>query len=140
MPRTDAGHRTTAHTADLRVEAWAPTREECVAHAVAAVVESVVGAEPPPATTTVERDLQGATDADLLAAVIDEAVYLLETRGLLPSATEARATPTGLRVRFAMADADTVEAVGAVPKAVSLHQLRCERGPEGWWCSVTVDV
>ncbi|WP_116245361.1 archease [Nocardiopsis sp. FIRDI 009] len=140
MPRTDAGHRATAHTADLRVEAWAPTREECVAHAVAAVVESVVGADPPPATTTVERDLAGETDADLLAAAIDEVVYLLETRGLLPSATEVRATPTGLRARFAMVDADALEPVGAIPKAVSLHRLRCERGPEGWWCTVTVDV
>ncbi|WP_017597290.1 archease [Nocardiopsis lucentensis] len=140
MPRTDAGHRTTAHTADLTVQAWAPTRERCVAHAVTGVVESVVGTGPPPATTTVERDLEGATDADLLAAVIDEVVYLLETRGLLPAATEVLATPTGLRARFSMVDADALEPVGAVPKAVSLHRLRCERGPEGWWCTVTIDV
>ena len=34
------GHRTVPHTADLRVEAWAPTREECLAEAVRGLVDS----------------------------------------------------------------------------------------------------
>jgi SHS2 domain-containing protein len=28
------------HTADLRIEAWAPTREECLAEAVRSLVDS----------------------------------------------------------------------------------------------------
>jgi SHS2 domain-containing protein len=30
--------------------------------------------------------------------------------------------------------------VGAVPKAVSLHELRFDGGPAGWSCGVTLDV
>ena len=33
------GHRTVPHTADLRVEAWAPTREACLAEAVRGLVD-----------------------------------------------------------------------------------------------------
>lgn len=32
------GHRTVPHTADLRIEAWAPTAELCIAEAVRAMV------------------------------------------------------------------------------------------------------
>ena len=43
------GHRTVPHTADLRIEAWAPTREECLAEAVRGLVDSfaVVAPQPP---------------------------------------------------------------------------------------------
>ncbi|HEV8559398.1 MAG TPA: archease [Actinophytocola sp.] len=34
------GHRAVPHTADIRIEAWAPTREACLGEAVAALVES----------------------------------------------------------------------------------------------------
>lgn len=34
------GHRSVPHTGDLRVEAWAPTREECIAEAVRGMVAS----------------------------------------------------------------------------------------------------
>jgi SHS2 domain-containing protein len=45
-----------------------------------------------------------------------------------------------LTVCFTMADAERVPAIGAVPKAVSLHDLRFERRDGGWWCAVTLDV
>jgi SHS2 domain-containing protein len=44
-----AGHRTVPHTADLRIEAWAATREECLAEAVRGLVGSfaaVAGVQP----------------------------------------------------------------------------------------------
>jgi SHS2 domain-containing protein len=41
---------------------------------------------------------------------------------------------------FAMVDASTLPQVGAVPKAVSLNEIRLSRGRAGWRCSVTLDV
>ena len=44
-----AGHRTVPHTADLRIEAWAVTCEECLAEALRGLVGSfaaVVGRQP----------------------------------------------------------------------------------------------
>ncbi|MFI6825025.1 archease [Micromonospora sp. NPDC050187] len=135
------GHRRVPHTADVRVEAWAPTREGCLAEAVAAVVESfadVGGAAP---TGTAGFDVPAGRDEDLLVGLLDEVVFRLETEGTLPVAAEVADTGDGgLRVRWRTVGTDTVELVGAVPKAVSLHGLRFDRDPTGWSCAVTLDV
>ncbi|MEV4483029.1 archease [Micromonospora coxensis] len=136
----DRGHRAVPHTADVRVEAWAPDREGCLAEAVAALVETfadTTGA-PPRGETTLE--LPAGDDTDLLVGLLDEVIFRLETEGTLPLVTEAQAADGGLRVRWRTVDADAVELVGAVPKAVSLHGLRFARDGAGWSCAVTVDV
>ncbi|SCG36510.1 archease [Micromonospora coxensis] len=136
----DRGHRAVPHTADVRVEAWAPDREGCLAEAVAALVETFVdtaGAQPRGETTL---ELPAGDDTDLLVGLLDEVIFRLETEGTLPLATEARAVDGGLRVRWRTVDADAVELVGAVPKAVSLHGLRFTGDGAGWSCAVTVDV
>jgi hypothetical protein len=65
------------------------------------------------------------------------------------AAGEARAADTGpsenrhadaLIVRFMMADADSLRPIGAVPKAVSLHELHIVGNADGWSCAVTLDV
>lgn len=132
------------HTADLRIEAWAASPEDCVAEAVAALVDSVAAPAGRPPTRVVSRRVTGRTDADRLVAVLDEVVYLLDTTGELPVHTEVSGAPDGVRVRFVLAPIAADQATGAVPKAVTLHDL--EFGPEfgpggqGWWCAVTVDV
>jgi SHS2 domain-containing protein len=139
-----AGHRALPHTADVRVEAWAPSREGCVAEAVAGMVAGFadLSAAAPIETVTrrIDRSIDRAADDDLLVGVLEEVIYLLDTRGLLPVATDVVADGGGLVVRFDMADADQVPPIGAVPKAVSLHDLRFERRDGGWWCAVTLDV
>jgi SHS2 domain-containing protein len=39
-----------------------------------------------------------------------------------------------------MADAESIRPIGAVPKAVSLHELHIVGNADGWSCAVTVDV
>lgn len=135
-----AGHRSAAHTADLRIEAWAPTREQCVAQAVRGMVESFLGERLPPPSETVEYDVTGSGDADLLARVLDEVIYRWETEGQVPVAVAVTPTPTGLRLRCPVAGTTGLVPVGAVPKAVSLHGLCCEQRADGWWCEATIDV
>jgi SHS2 domain-containing protein len=43
-------------------------------------------------------------------------------------------------VDFSMAEMAALPQVGAAPKAVTLHGLAFRRGPEGFACSVTLDV
>ncbi|MDH6143689.1 MULTISPECIES: archease [Kitasatospora] len=143
--RSASGHRTLAHTADLRVEAWSPTVAGCITQAVRAVVDGF--ADTSAARPVGERacEVTAAADEDLLVAVLEEVVYRMDADGEIPLDTEVlaiRDTAAGrvLSVRFRMADADTAEPVGAVPKAVSLHGLRLRGGPDGWTCRVTVDV
>ena len=141
-PGSRAGHRTVPHTADLRIEAWAPTREECLAEAVRGLVDSfaVVAGRPP--SGRVRRHMTARLDEDLLVAVIDEVLYRLDADGQIPVSVDVRRAPDGgVIVVFALVPVAEAEITGAVPKAASLHDLRCAPDAAGRWsCGVTVDV
>ncbi|BBX95802.1 archease [Mycobacterium lacus] len=140
MSVSACGHRAVPHTADLRIEAWAPTRDGCIRQAVLAVVESFLDLGSARADHTRLRRLTADRDDDLLVAVLEEVIYLLETAGEAPVDVELADVGGGLDATFAMADASTLVQVGAVPKAVSLNELRFCRDRHGWRCSVTLDV
>ncbi|MER6631489.1 archease [Streptomyces sp. NPDC000987] len=134
------GHRSLPHTGDLRVEAWAPTREECIAEAVRGVVGSF--ADLPAAAPGVTREcaVSAEDDAHLLAAVLEEVVYRMDAAGELPAEVVVVPARSGVRVRFTMIDSRAATQTGAVPKAVALHGLSLAQGSHGWACRVTLDV
>lgn len=66
------------HTADLRIEAWAPTRDGCIRQAVLGTVESFLDLESAHAVHTRLRRLTADRDDDLLVAVLEEVIYLLD--------------------------------------------------------------
>ncbi|WP_354637265.1 archease [Kitasatospora camelliae] len=143
--RAHSGHRTVPHTADMRVEAWSPTAEGCIGEAVHAVVEGFADTSKARPVAEREHTATAATDEDLLVSVLEEVIYRMDVDGEIPLDVEAdtiQDTGDGrsLSLRFRMADADTAELVGAVPKAVSLHGLHLDGGLEGWTCQVTLDV
>lgn len=134
------GHRRLPHTGDLRVEAWAPTREECIVEAVRGMVGSF--AELPECASGATREcVVSAEDDDrLLATVLEEVIYRMDAGDELPVDVVVMQEPGGVRVRFTMADSSTATQTGAVPKAVALHGLRLARDSQGWACRVTLDV
>ncbi|MFC5801005.1 archease [Streptomyces formicae] len=134
------GHRSVPHTADLRVEAWAPTREDCLAHAVRGVAEAFADLGGAAVTRTRDVMIRAERDEELLVALLEEFVYWLDTAGEVPVDVEITPVRGGLQVGFQVADVDALPLIGAVPKAVTLHELAFARGPEGWRCSVTLDV
>ncbi|MEV0662761.1 archease [Actinomadura luteofluorescens] len=137
----ERGHRGVPHAADLRIEAWGPTRERCVAEAVAGLVESFADVSGVRPSGGIRLDVPPGPDADLLVAVMDEVIYRLDVDGVLVLDAEIAAAPDGgLTARLATGDAAEAEATGAVPKAVSLHELRFGRDARGWSCAVTIDV
>lgn len=137
----ESGHRLLPHTADLRLEAWATTREGCFDQAVRALAESFVE----PATTAPRREvpvlLLGDRDDALLAALLEEVIYTVEVLGLVPlTATLTPADDAGLAGWFDAVPVSAVELVGSVPKAVSRGDLEVATSDAGWRCRVTVDV
>ncbi len=136
------GHRTVPHTADLRVEAWAPTREACLAEAVRGLVDSfaVVAAARP--RHTAERRFLAGSDEDLLVAIVDEVIYRLDADGEIPVAVTVRPAPDGRVILvLPLAKVSEAEITGAAPKAASLHDLRCAPDAAGRWsCGITIDV
>jgi SHS2 domain-containing protein len=140
MADSGSGHRTVPHTADLRIEAWAPTRDGCIRQAVLAAVESFLDLPSAHADHTRLRRLIADRDDDLLVAALDEVIYLLDTVAEAPVDLKLQDVDGGVDVTFAMADASTLRQVGAVPKAVSLSELQFSHGRHGWRCLVTLDV
>jgi len=134
-----AGHRAVPHTADVRIEAWGPSREECVSEAVGAFVETFAEASGPPERTH-HALLDATDDADLLAAVLNELIFVLDTTGEVPVTTRLHASQDGAEVEFGLVDARHARQVGSAPKGVSYHELCLDEGPDGWSCSVTLDV
>jgi SHS2 domain-containing protein len=135
------GHRSVPHTADARIEAWAPTRELCIAEAVTAMVETFADLASATPIDVAVFEVAEDGDEDLLVAVLSEVVYLMETADVLPlGATVEPAEEQGYDVRFEVTGIDQAELIGAVPKAVSLHGLRFDENPDGWACAVTLDV
>ena len=136
----ERGHRSVPHTADIRIEAWAPTREACLAEAVAGLVASFLDTAGARSVRTATVDRTAGSDTDTLVEVLDEVIYLLDTQGAVPIDTEVVAGADGPGMRLHLAPVAEVRPIGAVPKAVTLHDLRFGRTDGGWSCAVTIDV
>ena len=76
--------------------------------------------------------LTAERDDDLLVAVLEEVIYLLDTDAEAPVDLDMKGADGGVDVTFTMVDASTLPQVGAVPKAVSLNELRLSHGQHGW--------
>lgn len=136
------GHRSVPHTADLRIEAWGRTREECLAEAARGMIDSfadIAGVRP---RREAEVDLAAGSDEDLLVALLDEVIYRMDADDEVPVAVTVRPAASGrVNVALGLTGLDAVEITGAAPKAVSLHEIRCSASAAGEWsASVTVDV
>jgi SHS2 domain-containing protein len=140
MAHSASGYRSVPHTADLRIEAWAPTRNGCIREAVLGTVDSFLDTSSARPNHTLVRRLTAEHDDDLLVAVLEEVIYLLDTAGDAPVDVEVNGTDGDVEVTFAMADASRLPQTGAIPKAVSLNELCLARGPASWRCLVTLDV
>jgi SHS2 domain-containing protein len=95
------------------------------------------GAEP---GWTVTADLAAPTNEDALVAVLDEVIYRLDTEYAVPLVIDIKPGANSVRVRLQLTAVDGIELTGAVPKAVTLHELHVTHGPDGWCCGVTVDI
>jgi SHS2 domain-containing protein len=140
--RRGCGHTSVPHTADLRIEAWGPTREDCIAEAVRGLVESFADISGTTYQYATEHHLDAGSDADLLAAAVEEVIYHLDSDGTIPAEAEvSRAADGGIDLTLRVVDAAAVEIIGATPKAASLSGLTCASDASGQWlCAVTIDV
>lgn len=140
--RRDCGHISVPHTADLRIQAWGPTREDCIAEAVRGLVESFADISETAHQHATGHHLDAGSDADLLAAAVEEVIYRLDCDGTIPAAVEvSQAADGGIDLRLRVAEAAAAEIIGAAPKAASLSGLTCAPDASGrWLCAVTIDV
>ena len=84
----------------------------CIGEAVLGTVESFLDTSLARAQRIRQCRLTGDRDDDLLLAVLEEVIYVLDTAGEAPVDVELEAIPGGVDVKFAMVDASTLPQVG----------------------------
>lgn len=138
---SSVGHRSRPHTADLIIEAWAPTWEGCLVEAVAAVTDSYADTTRADTTGRHEFHFTTASTEQALVSLLDEVIYLVDARGAVVVGTHLEpirdSTVTGW---FDLTDVDTTALIGSVPKGIALSGLQVRRTAGGWRCTATVDV
>lgn len=134
------GHRQRPHTADLIIEAFGQTRNECIEQAVLALVESFIDLRDVVATGTSSVDLPRADDVESLISILEEAIFIVDARGLIPTAASVRDQPDGLHVVFEVVPLGQVRSIGPAPKGIARHAIVLAKDGDEWSCQVVVDV
>ncbi|SFC71063.1 archease [Streptomyces aidingensis] len=143
MEVRQAGHSSVPHLTDLRVLAWAPTREECLAQAVQAMTEAIAdpaSAGPGAATRELDTVIPALRDEDLLLGLAEEFLHWLDAGGEVPVRAEVAAVPGGVRARVRLVRLRTLRTTGPAPVAVTDRGLSIGPAPDGWHCAVTLAV
>jgi SHS2 domain-containing protein len=130
-------YRFVEHTGEVELELEAPTREGLFEAATEALAELLgadgLAGEP----ETAELSLRAEDDGALLAAWLDELVFLAETEGLVPVGVERVALGEGT------AQGRVTGVRGEPPhlvKGATYHRLAVERLADRWCARVVLDV
>jgi SHS2 domain-containing protein len=123
------------HTSELELELETPTAEDAFAEALAALAELL--GDGPGAPLSREVVVEGSDLPTLLAAWLDELVFLAETDGFVPERLERiELGDTELRAVVRGHAGDPPHLV----KAVTYHGLELGRRDGGWHARVVLDV
>ena len=140
---SDAAHfRLLAHTADIGLDAVAPTRKELFEVMARGLRAMTFGSSPAEETLRLEVSLEADEPAELLVRWLNEILCLCEMTRLVPAdfaisaCTDRQLTATISGEPF-NPDRHTVERVA---KAVTYHQLVVEERDKGWYARVYIDL
>jgi SHS2 domain-containing protein len=135
------GYRVLPHTADTKIEAWAPARARCLKAAVHALVSTFADVTGMEAAGSIEEEFDEPTDQDLLVALLEQVIYLAEVAGEVPVTVDLVDENGGRLVgTFGAVPLEAVEICGPAPKAIALSDLIFEERDNEWRCVVTIDV
>lgn len=136
-----SGFRLMPHTADVRISAWAPTVDGCLAQAAQGLVASFADTASAQPQRLVPFTCDPAPELELLVELLEEVIYVVDAEDAVPvTVSVSHTTEGGLTGEFAVADRSTVEVVGPAPKAVTRHGLILDHDDSTWRCQAIVDV
>ena len=127
-------YRWVEHTAELELAIEAGSESEVFADALAGYAELVGPADGPHALHEVEAEAPDR--AALLAAWLEELVFLAETEAFVPERAEIALRPGGLHARVSGRRGDPPHIV----RAVTYHDLEFSPAGTGWRARVVLDV
>jgi SHS2 domain-containing protein len=130
------------HTGELELELESTTAETLFEEALAALADLIgnderLSGSTPTRHLSREVDIQAGDRPALLAAWLDELVFLAETEGFVPEAVESlELGELELRARIRGRPGHPPHLV----KAVTYHRLELGRGNGGWRARAVLDV
>ena len=126
----------------MRIEAWGPDLATCCEEAIAGLLDTCVDRAAAGVSLVARHAVHvtGVDDLHLLLDLLDETVFLLDTSEGVPVGAAVHRSGQGLDATFELADADTVEAAGSVPKAVARSELELDTRDDEVRCRFLVDV
>lgn len=138
----DAGFELTEHTADVGIRAFGPTRADVFEQAALAMFSLICD----PATVRPREDERVVLSADsdelLLAAWLNELLFIFETRRFVFSSFVVDGVAEGrlwARARGEKQDAKR-HRFDAQVKAATYHGIELRRTDDGWEGAVVLDV
>jgi SHS2 domain-containing protein len=139
--RAEVGHHLLPHTADVIVEAWAPSRSGCLEELVRGVVETFADTRDATVTREVPLEIGAACDEDVVIALLEDICYLLDADGLVVVDVALNEEDDGnFEGTFSVAPVGAVIQTGAAPKGISRSELRFARDGPSWRGRILVDV
>ena len=134
------GYELVDHTADIGVKLWGPTPEEVFEQAALAMFSLVCDPLYVDELETVEVKLEAEAMDLLLAAWLNELLYVFETRKLVLTQFDIEELGEHtLRARVSGEPLGRHILCGGV-KAATLHELSLQRREQGWEGFVLLDV
>jgi len=137
-----AGYELVDHTADIGVRAWGPTPAEVFEQAARALFSLVCDPREIDERETVEVTVEAEAMDLLLAAWLNELLYVFEARRLVLAQFDiVDVSERSLRARVTGEPMDSTRHIlcGGV-KAATLHDLSLEEREGGWEGFVLLDV
>jgi SHS2 domain-containing protein len=137
-------YRLIEHTADMGIEATADTPENLFAEAAYGLTEMVVGEQPEIRRVTEKRiEVDGGDRGELLVNFLNEVLFLIESESFLPAdieVEEASESVARASLRGDTYEKGRHEVLEREVKSVTYHQLKVEKGEQGWEARVFVDL
>jgi SHS2 domain-containing protein len=137
----EAGHRVLAHTADVIVEAWAPSRSGCLEELVRGLVETFADVRGAAATREIPLEIGAPHDADVVIGLAADVCYLLDADGLVVlDVVLEEDDDANFDGVFFVAPVDAVVPIGPPPKGISRSELEFASEDGRWRARMLVDV
>jgi SHS2 domain-containing protein len=136
------GFRLLAHTADIGLEATAPSRAALFVAAAEGFKVLLYGASPATAVSRHPVQLTAGDGAELLVAWLNEILFLCEAARLVPARFEiVELTEQTLTAVVGGEPFDPARhVVERTAKAVTYHRLVVEERPGRWYARVYIDL
>ncbi len=134
------GHRTLPHTTRLTVEAWAPTRAACYAEAARGLVATFADTSQVVVTQTMPLRIESASDEELLHALLEEAIFVVQVLGMVPTdVVVEEADDGGLGGTVDLASVESATLTAEVTAAMSRSGLEFRFDGDLWTCRAMIE-